>query len=593
MIMALIILSVLALGAMMPNYFSPKMRYTAWIIILIGLVIPFRPMLGNGLITLQFPNTPTAQSQNRTNGINSALIEPPTIGEIEQATPAYGSALQNDSILGQTISIAHVLVMVLGVVAFAIFAYHIWRYISFNKIIKRWSINIKDERILSVLQAVQLDKGIAHKTIGLKKCDFISTSMIVGFLRPTILLPDKNFDTDELELIFRHELIHYKRGDLYVKLLSVIAISINWFNPSVYLMSASMQADCEASCDEAVITDVGGESKQFYAETIMDMIGSKKSNVTMLSTCFYGSKKGIRKRMEAIMNAPSRGKKIAFSVLASLVMLIALSGSLFAFSGQAPDSFPEQHEHQNPITDYQPADNAEQNNIGQITSQQAREIALDFVGYGTVHDIVAFINDDELVFEVDVRYGAMRYAVLIKAENGNILSLTSHEIEESAIEQTIPEGENSGMASESDLYAPPDSIAVLPIEPTPQPTPQETPYNPNSHNNAHGNNSGQSNQHGNNVGQGNQHGNNAGHGSGQGNRPSDPAISLERAIEIANADLISRGVNATYRSNSGMSWERGQWVWELLYRTQGERMPFIEFYINVDNGNIVKFEWDD
>ena len=81
--------------------------------------------------------------------------------------------------------------------------------------------------------------------------------------------------------------------------------------------------------------------------------------------------------------------------------------------------------------------------------------------------------------------------------------------------------------------------------------------------------------------------------SGRGNRPNDPAISLERAIEIAYADIADRGINATFRSDSGMSWERGQWVWELEFRTQGERMPIIEFYINVDNGNIVKFEWDD
>ena len=81
--------------------------------------------------------------------------------------------------------------------------------------------------------------------------------------------------------------------------------------------------------------------------------------------------------------------------------------------------------------------------------------------------------------------------------------------------------------------------------------------------------------------------------SRQSNRPSNPTISLERAIEIAYADLAYRGITATYRSNSGMDWERGQWVWELLFRTQGERMPFIEFYISVDTGDIVKFEWDD
>ena len=74
---------------------------------------------------------------------------------------------------------------------------------------------------------------------------------------------------------------------------------------------------------------------------------------------------------------------------------------------------------------------------------------------------------------------------------------------------------------------------------------------------------------------------------------SKPGISLEKAIEIAYADIAVRGIDAAYRSNSGIDREKGQWVWELLFRTTGERMPFIEYYINVENGNIVKFEWDD
>jgi len=75
------------------------------------------------------------------------------------------------------------------------------------------------------------------------------------------------------------------------------------------------------------------------------------------------------------------------------------------------------------------------------------------------------------------------------------------------------------------------------------------------------------------------------------NRPSNPAISLERAIQIAQADLARRGINATYRTNSGMDWERNQWVWELEFRPTAGR-GVIEYYINVDTGAIVKFEWD-
>jgi len=79
------------------------------------------------------------------------------------------------------------------------------------------------------------------------------------------------------------------------------------------------------------------------------------------------------------------------------------------------------------------------------------------------------------------------------------------------------------------------------------------------------------------------------------NRPSNPAISLQRAIEIAEADLVRRGINATFHSNSGMDWERGQWVWEIEFRVvnapRGRHV--IEYYINVDTGAIVKFEQGD
>jgi len=83
----------------------------------------------------------------------------------------------------------------------------------------------------------------------------------------------------------------------------------------------------------------------------------------------------------------------------------------------------------------------------------------------------------------------------------------------------------------------------------------------------------------------------AGGNNNQGNRPSNPSISLERAIQIATADLNNRGISATYRTNSGMSWERNQWVWELEFRPNGAR-GVIEYYINVNTGAIVKFEWD-
>jgi len=567
--MGLIILFILSLRALLPKAFSPKLRYAAWVVILIGLIIPFRPMFGNGLIRLDMPYVPAVGAWNQTSELGNIAIEPPLTGDTGQGIAIYEPSVQS---MWQTLSTVHVLVIAWAAVALAILTYHIWRYIGFKKLIRRWGVAIKDELVLSVLQTIQAEKGIANKKIGLKKCDFVSTSMIVGFFNPVILLPDKTFDADELELIFRHELIHYKRGDLFIKLLSVIAVSLNWFNPAVYLMSAAIGADCEASCDESVITDVGGENKQFYAEIVMDMIGSKRAGQTALSTCFYGSKNGIKKRMEAIMNASGSTKKIAFSALAALALLIILTGSIFVFGNQAPSEQQAQQEQQYPAFQ-PPLDNSGQQNTEQITSQRAREIAVQFVGHGTVYDVRAFTEEGVLTFEVELRHGSARYIVQINAESGEVTNLAGF-FDEYTSSEADPDG-NTETASEYD-YQPALGYTPQPTQPTLEPTPPPTTMP--SHGNNHGNNHGQ--------GGGNQ-------GGGHGNRPSNPAISLDRAIEIAYADLAVRGINATYRTNSGMSWERGQWVWELEFRTHGERMPIIEFYINVDNGNIVKFEWDD
>ena len=211
--------------------------------------------------------------------------------------------------------------------------------------------------------------------------------------------------------------------------------------------------------------------------------------------------------------------------------------------------------------------------VHQISSQNAREIAAEFVGYGVVHDIQAFTDEDTLIFEVDIRHDAMRYVVLLNAESGNVTSLMRYEVGPiDTVDSPDADTVTDTSTATSTITAPNSTIttsnpATAQNESLPQTTNETTrlaaptPAPPPT--------------------------------SGRGTRPSNPAISLDRAIEIAYADLASRGIDATYRSHSGMDWERGQWVWELLFRTHGERMPLIEYYINADNGNIVKFEWDD
>lgn len=412
LIMSAIILVILAFNALFPKLFTARLRYMVWLVVLIGLIIPLRPVIGNGLITVPLPTAVQSQPDEI-----SQITEP--LPETNPTQYAAGTGAMDGETAGRILSPAMICLAIWGAVAAMIFAYHIWRYIRFLRMIRRWGVPVKYENTLSVLQSVQSEKGLGNKTIGLKVCGFVSSSMLTGFLHPMILLPEKSFEEDELELIFRHELIHYKRHDLLVKLLSVIAVSLHWFNPIVYWMSAAMQTDGEASCDEAVLQDADVENRQFYAEVIIGMIGGKNRLGTLLSTCFYGGKSSIKKRLDSIMDTTQKVKKPAVAALVAVAALTVFSGSVFAFT-QEPSA---------PVTPVAPE--TAPANSEKITAERAKEIALTTVGGGTVTG--CRFEDVREIYNVEVLLGDKRYSMDIDVVQG---AITNYRLE--AIEATTP-----------------------------------------------------------------------------------------------------------------------------------------------------------
>ncbi|MCL2416258.1 MAG: PepSY domain-containing protein, partial [Defluviitaleaceae bacterium] len=203
------------------------------------------------------------------------------------------------------------------------------------------------------------------------------------------------------------------------------------------------------------------------------------------------------------------------------------------------------------------------NEVPRISGQQAREIADEFMDVATTpRSAVLFLEDNRLMFEVDLRSeSGTRYMIYINAVTGGVSRMSRFD----------------DVAFAEPVAQPAQNVAAVPT-PSPQPTPASTPsptWSPSPTSSPSPTWSPSPSPSG---------------SSSSGSRPQNTSISLTRAREIAEADLARRGISASFHSNSGMSWERGQWVWELEFRS-GRRV--IEYYINVDTGNIVKFEWDD
>lgn len=96
--------------------------------------------------------------------------------------------------------------------------------------------------------------------------------MLVGTLFPTIYVPQKSMDEAAERMVFRHELTHYKHGDLLLKWLSLFMNAVHWFNPFAYLLAANISEACEVSCDMAVIKNLNEDDRQLYMETILNLL---------------------------------------------------------------------------------------------------------------------------------------------------------------------------------------------------------------------------------------------------------------------------------------------------------------------------------
>ena len=323
LIMGLVIALLFVISSIFGKQISAKTRYLMWIVIMIGLIIPFRPTVGSGMV--EIPNFMT-QAENYSPVLNEGGFN---LGEIP-GVPASGTSAE--VVTNNVLSFQNIVLVVWISVAVAIVGYHLVQYTRFQKSIKRWGEAESDPNTLAIFADMKREMGVASHQIQLIVCGFVSTSMLTGFFRPAILLPEKNYDDSELELIFRHELIHYRRKDLWIKLLSVVAIAIHWFNPFVYLMNFALQTEGEASCDQEVIERSALKNRQFYAEVIIGMIGGKKSGMTTLATNFYGGKKGIKRRLEEVMAGAKPLKSISAVALLLILGLTLMSGSVFAIS---------------------------------------------------------------------------------------------------------------------------------------------------------------------------------------------------------------------------------------------------------------------
>lgn len=246
-----IIILLLLFSPIINKRYSAKWRYFVWLVLAIRLVIPIRFDIPAAPISLDV--------QDMVIYPRHSAIDMPANEQLSQDNRIFENYTesQNQSNVikeTETAKTSRVLTMLdlvkiaWGLIAVLYFLYHILMYA------------VTKYRLKSHLK--RIDENIYQ-------CNKISGPVMMGFFKPTILIPDKEYTIEERDLIIRHEKMHFKRKDTWYKLLLLAVNAIHWFNPIIYIMIRCANRDMEYACDNDVVKDRDMEYKKKYSLTIL------------------------------------------------------------------------------------------------------------------------------------------------------------------------------------------------------------------------------------------------------------------------------------------------------------------------------------
>ena len=348
--MALVIAVLLAAGPLLGRRFTAKWRYWAWLLIAVRLLLPIGITLPQPVVTLPQPRGEITYPVSREE---PAPTEPAPAGDPIQVVPG---AAENDpyqqiesgmtaptgpsaetpkpaepAITPTPAGTRSIPVMeavgwcwAAGTALFLL--WQLGSYLALRAKLSRSRRPLTDEAILAVLERESAAAG-RQKPLPVYTAA-VGSPMIVGAIKPTLLLPEMELTAEQLSLVFRHELIHYRRRDIWYKLLLMLANAIHWFNPMVWLMVYAADRDLELSCDEAVVAGRDEAYREEYGRCLLAVVRAGMSRRTLFTTNFYSGKKTLKNRLATIFDTTKKHRGTL--ALAALLLAAAVAGSLVA-----------------------------------------------------------------------------------------------------------------------------------------------------------------------------------------------------------------------------------------------------------------------
>ena len=154
-------------------------------------------------------------------------------------------------------------------------------------------------------------------------CIYVSgavKSPCLAGLTPAVYLTQDVLQTDEAELIVRHELTHLHHLDFLWSLCRTIAVIVYWWNPLIWLAAICSKRDAELACDEAVAAKLPESKRLAYARAILAQAPRKTAALSLAGPPVK----------ERILFLTKKQRTSVLCVILALLLVVSATGCSFA-----------------------------------------------------------------------------------------------------------------------------------------------------------------------------------------------------------------------------------------------------------------------
>ena len=297
-----LILAVLLVRAIFKNRVPKRMLYALWLVVLLKLCLPgtlvslpvlpaedaavpaqsaelpaqTTPVIQRPAQTVTKPQTPAQQPVFPVQETVKPAAKPLTTAQILQIVWFSGSALLGLWLFG----------------AWAVFTIRLHR----------------DRRFLGKRGGTRIYVSGAVKS-----------PCLAGFI-PAVYLTEDVLQTDEAELILRHELTHLRHLDFLWSFCRTAAVIAYWWNPFIWLAAICSKRDAELACDEAVAAKLPESKRLAYARAILAQAPRKTAALSLAGPPVK----------ERILFLTKKRRTSALCVILALLIVASATGCSFA-----------------------------------------------------------------------------------------------------------------------------------------------------------------------------------------------------------------------------------------------------------------------